>query len=111
MICYLSPGKRLSISVGFGDKILPWTGTKLWLTIEDFSTVVPFQEYFQQYLRLFDFDAYRYHPSAGPCPQAFLTYTEPWWIIDLAFKFFWKLTFWVYLHWWKPSKRLHYQVA
>jgi hypothetical protein len=35
-----------------------------------------------KYFRLFDFDAYQYHPSVRPCPQAFLPYTEPWWIID-----------------------------
>ncbi len=45
-------------------------------------------ELIHQYFRLFDFDAYRYHPSARPCPQAFLPYTEPWWIIDLEFRFF-----------------------
>ncbi len=60
-----------------------------------------------QYFRLFDFDACQYHPSVWPCPQAFLPYTEPWWIIDLKFKFFSRPTFWVYIHWWKPSKNLH----
>ncbi len=48
-----------------------------------------------------------YHPSVWPCPQAFLPYTEPWWIIDLKFKVLSRLTFWVYIHWWKPSKNLH----
>jgi hypothetical protein len=30
-----------------------------------------------EYFKIFDFDAYQYHPSVQPCPQAFLPQTKP----------------------------------